>query len=296
MITKSHLYQPLFDQQNGKCAICSLSLTDRFHTQIDRIVSGKENGKYILENCRLICLPCDWKKEGAAPNSRYPDLARAYRMYKLWQTEAGRADRKLRAFSGDIQGTTRSPYFNAEIVEELLDMKARFSTIEKDYKKRVYEELKEIPAAKILLKGYGAGPLVIAHILQMFDIRKGHTVSSLWKFFGYTPEDGVGVKGRNPGRGALRAPLYASLSISLIRKNSPYRFFYDMHKARIAEKTGKSGHGQALQRTIKLWLSHLWDTWRRAEELKVSMPYASSNLGHNNFISPQECGWPSQGL
>ncbi len=292
MSNKEHLYEALLATQDGGCAICTEPLTDRFHTQVDRIIPGKDGGKYVLDNCQLIHVECDWAKEGNAPNSRYPTLAAAYRMYKMWQTEAGRADRKLRAFSGDIKGTTRSPYFNAGTVEELLDMKARFAAIEKDYEKRVRDELKEIPVAKTLLKGYGAGPLVIAHILQVFDIRKGATVSSLWKFFGYTPQDSAGAKGRNPGRGQLRAPLYASLSISLIRKDSPYRATYDAHKARVAERTGKSGHGQALQRTIKLWLSHLWDTWRRAEGLEVTVPYAHNHLGHDHFISAQEMGWP----
>ena len=292
MSNKEHLYDALLATQDGNCAICSEPLTDRFYTQVDRIIRGEDGGKYVIDNCQLIHLACDWEKEGNAPNSRYPQLASAYRMYKLWQTEAGRADRMLRAFSGDVKGTTRSPYFNTDVVDELMSSLARFSALEKEYEKQVRKELKEIPTAKILLEGYGAGPMVIAHIMQKFDIHKGNTVSSLWKFFGYTPQDSAGAKGRNPGRGQLRAPLYASLSISLIRKDSPYRPTYDMHKARIAERTGKSGHGAALQRTIKLWLSHLWDTWRRAEGLVVTEPYANNHLGHDDFISAQDMGWP----
>ena len=287
-----NVYDILHDQQEGKCALCNEPLTDRFHTHVDHIIRRKDNGSDDIENLRLICLPCDWEREGNAPNSQYPGLMTVYKMYKFWQTEKGRMEKKISACLGDTQGTTRSPYFDATTLTYMINGKESAEELEKMYEKEVRKELKTIPAAVTLGEGWGAGPLVIAHIMSTFDIRKGDRVSSIWKFFGYTPEQSAGAKGRNPGLGQLRAPLYASLSITLIKTQSPYREFYLATRKRMEDNGRDKTHGPALQRTIKLWLSHLWDTWRRAEGLPVSEPYAISQLGHDGYISPQECGWP----
>lgn len=284
-------YDVLHGQQEGKCAICNKPLTDTFHTHIDHIIRRKDNGPDDIENLRLICLPCDWEREGNAPNSQYPELMTSYKMYKFWQTEKGRMDRKIKACQGDVQGTTKSPYFDAVTLITMMDALENSAELEKQYEKEVKQVLKEIPAAVKLQEGWGAGPLVVAHIMSSFDIRKGNRVSGLWKFFGYTPEQSAGAKGRNPGLGQLRAPLYASLSISLTRKSSPYREFYLATRKRMEDNGRDKTHGPALQRTIKLWLSHFWDTWRRLEGLPVSEPYAISQLGHDGFISPQDYGW-----
>jgi hypothetical protein len=43
---------------------------------------------------------------------------------------------------------------------------------------------------------------------------------------------------------------------------------------------------------IKMWLSHLWTTWRQIEGLETNAPYAHEKLGHNHNYTPQEFGWP----
>jgi len=284
-------YDVLFEQQEGKCKECGEPLTDRYHSQVDHIIRQEDGGPDDIENLRIICLPCDWKKEDNAPNSQYPVLMTVYRMYKLWQTEAGRMDRKIKASMGDIAGTTRSPYFKSATLDQMAIFRDQFKDLEKVYAKAVKEELKGIETATVLSHGWGAGPLVIAHIMSCFDIRKGNTVSSLWKYFGFDPSNSAGAKGRNPGLGKLRAPLYASLSISLIRTQSPYREFYDSTRKKLEEKGRDKVHGPALQRTIKLWLSHFWVTWRNAEGLPVTKPYSISQMGHDNYLSPQDYGW-----
>ncbi len=47
-------------------------------------------------------------------------------------------------------------------------------------------------------------------------------------------------------------------------------------------------HNQALRKMIKLFLACLWLTWRQAENLPVSKPYAIEKLGHTSFIDPWE--------
>ena len=305
MPNKQNLFDLCMARQDGKCALCGQPIVDRYHSELDRIVPGREGGKYVADNVRVICLECAWGREGNKPNSHYPSLAGAYRMYKRWQREAGAMDRKIRASVGDITGTSRSPYLDGYSLSRMADYQEQFEELEHEYEKRVLAELKLIPAFSVLKKGYGAGPLVLAHIMSTFNITIGKCISAIWAFFGYTPEQSAGAKGRNPGLGQLRSPLYASLSISLIRMNSPYRPFYDATKARLEarnkangklDKKGEpfSGHTGALQRTIKLWLSHLWLTWRLVEGLPITEPYAQGPGGHDNngYLKPEDFGWP----
>jgi hypothetical protein len=287
MSTKQRLYQELFERQNGLCASCDCELVDRYTTQIDRIIPGKDGGQYVIDNCRLICLPCDWKKEGNKPRSKYPELASAYRTYKMWQTMHGSMDRKIRAFTGDIAGTTRSPYIDGFTLQEIIDLKDYFKDQEKMSQKRVKHLVRETPEWIAFLKDApGCAEILAAHLLSRVDIGKAENVSSLWRFFGFDPANAAGQKGRNPGLGSERAPIYAALSISVCtRTDSEYRKIYDTYRGRDVS------HGGALLRTIKLWLSHLWSAWREFEELPVTVPYANNHLGHDGFYDRKEFGW-----
>lgn len=288
-MSKEHLFEPLYESQNGECAICEEPLPDRYGTRIDRIVPGKDGGKYELSNCRLICLPCDWEKEGNAPNSPHPMLAAAYRTYKMWQVMAGGMDRKIKAYSGDIKGTTASPYIDGYTLTELMELRDYYKGKEKEAKKRTNHTVRELPEWKGFMKDApGCKEILAAKLLSEVDIRKAETVSALWKFYGFDPANAMrkGNKGRNPGLGNKRAGIYAALSISVCtRKASPYRRIYDGYKAKDV------GHGGALLRTVKLWMSHLWATWRKFEGLPVTAPYANNHLGHTGFYDANEFGW-----
>lgn len=45
-------------------------------------------------------------------------------------------------------------------------------------------------------------------------------------------------------------------------------------------------NNMALRRTVKLFLSNLWEVWREMEGLEVRPPYAIEKLGHENVIDP----------
>lgn len=290
MITKANLYEPLYEKQGGKCAECGTELMDRYMTHIDRMVRGEEGGAYVLENCRLICKPCDWLKEGNAPNSPKPKLASVYRIYKMWQELAGSMDRKLKAYRGEVKGKSASPYFDEFTLGELDELLVYYLDQTHSAEMRLKHAVRLEPEWKGFMKFCpGMGEITAAHILSHIDINKADTVSALWRYFGFDPSEPY-----NPGKGAdLKSPLYAALSIFMVRTNSPYRADYDKHKARLAVDTKHSGHGQALHRCIKLWLSHLWETWRIWAELPTQVPYANNHLGHTNFIKATERGWPS---
>lgn len=285
IMSKEHLFEHHMEAQKGLCAECGQPLVDRYTTQIDRITPGKEGGAYTIENTRLICLECDWEKEGNAPNSPKPRLAATYRLYKMWQIEAGRMDRKIRAYQGNITGTTRSPYIDEFTLEELGELLTYFQQKEHDAALRLKRMVRTHAEWKGFMKDApGLAEITAGMLLSRVRIDLAETVSCLWSFLGYAPpKDGEKY---NPGKGKdFKSALYAALSISLTRHASPYRKIYDTYKARELK------HGAALQRTIKLWLSHLWSVWREWEGLPVTAPYANNHLGHDGFYDAGEFGW-----
>lgn len=47
-------------------------------------------------------------------------------------------------------------------------------------------------------------------------------------------------------------------------------------------------HAMALRKMIKLFLSHLWTTWRANMGLPVGQPYVHEKLGHTHYCDPEE--------
>lgn len=283
-MSTNHLYDALFETQRGGCAICQEVLTTRYLTRVDRFpVRGEDGGKYVPENVRLICLECDWEQEGNRPASPHPEIVTAYRTYKMFQTEHGRFDRKLRAYDGDIRGTTASPYFNAALLDECVAARDNFGELTKQAEREMVSLVRQAGEWNDFMKAApGIGEVLAGFLLGKIDIKKADTVSSLWQFLGY----GDPNEPYNPGKGSMKAALYAALSISVCtRKASPYRRIYDNYRAK------EISHGGAIRRVIKLWLSHLWATWRAWSELPVSEPYANNHLGHDGFYDPAEFGW-----
>jgi len=86
------------------------------------------------------------------------------------------------------------------------------------------------------------------------------------------------------------------------QRESPYRKLYDqfrleyenrpdLMKERDARKGGQSkgtGHinDMARRKTVKIFLSHLWEEWRTLEGLPTPAPYSFAVLGHTDKIEP----------
>lgn len=86
------------------------------------------------------------------------------------------------------------------------------------------------------------------------------------------------------------------------QRESPYRKLYDqfrleyenrpdLMKERDERKGGNSkgtGHinDMARRKTVKIFLSHLWEEWRTLEGLPTPEPYSFSVLGHTDKIKP----------
>jgi len=102
--------------------------------------------------------------------------------------------------------------------------------------------------------------------------------------------------------------LCRNMALSLIQYNEFYGNLYNQYlaeymarnnlldnintakyKEAILEKirTGKATK-MARRKMVKIFLSHLWVTWRKMEGLPVTKPYAFSVLGHSDYIEPPE--------
>lgn len=81
---------------------------------------------------------------------------------------------------------------------------------------------------------------------------------------------------------------------------SPYRVFYLEAKTEEFEKHAgiQKQHAslRAIRKTGKLFLGHLWLTWRRLEDLPVTDPYIIANQDeplHTRMLQPEDFGWPN---
>jgi len=93
----------------------------------------------------------------------------------------------------------------------------------------------------------------------------------------------------------LKTSLYV-LAGSFLKSNSPYRAIYDDAKAYYQEArpdwTKAHRHNAALRKMMKVWLSHLWEVWRKMEGLPTREIYVQEKLGHTHVLRPEQFGWP----
>ena len=145
------------------------------------------------------------------------------------------------------------------------------------------------------------------------------TISALWKFAGFSVEDGKAPKRRAGEKLTYNSRLRSMcwrLGGSLLRARGKFYDYYLSQKeqyeqrylnsgvkivpaASLPKKDGKKCegdgyiseghvHNQALRKTIKLFLACLWLEWRQGLGLPISKPYAIDHLGHSSYITPEQ--------
>lgn len=178
----------------------------------------------------------------------------------------------------------------------------RFQLNEAEMDKYIAEIGKEFEIVAMACNVKGIGTLLISRIVGMIDIEIADTVSSLWKYAGYAvDENGEGQRRRRGQKSTFNAALKTAcyrLAVSFIKTNSPYREIYDKAKEEYLSRewTKIHAHTAALRKMTKVFLQHLWITWRTLEGLPVSKPYVHDVGGHTHYITPQEMGWPPTSL
>lgn len=185
---------------------------------------------------------------------------------------------------------------------------------------RVANLIKNHPAYPWFGQVKGVGKENIGKVIGLFDIEKADTISALWKFAGYSVENGKAPK-REKGAGKLSynsrlRSMCWRLGTSLLKARGKFYDFYSQEKKKYLQKYQTQGikivpaaqlpknngkryepsgiiseghiHNQALRKMIKFFLACLWLVWREATNLPTRQPYALEYQGHTKFISPWE--------
>jgi hypothetical protein len=175
----------------------------------------------------------------------------------------------------------------------------RFSGLEKYATEDIKTLAQDIPIIDLMIDVKGVGYTLAAKVVSMIDIERADTVSALWRYGGYGVIDGEAERRRKGEKLHYNSRLKTTLHLlgkSLIRKDSAYRPEYD--KARVyydehrPDWTKLHKHYAAMRKVIKLWLQHLWMTWRTLENLPTNEPYIMADPKHSRYKAPTEYGWP----
>lgn len=176
---------------------------------------------------------------------------------------------------------------------------ARFAALEKELDKDIANQVKHYAIYDHVSALKGIGPMLSAKLIALIDIERSPTVSSLWRYAGYAVIDGAREK---PVKGEklhynkrLKTTCYL-ISSSFLKCSSPYRDVYDSarayYDAQRPDWTKGHQHNAAMRKMTKMFLSHLWVTWRTLEDLPTTAPYVHDRLGHSHYYEPQDFGWP----
>jgi len=165
----------------------------------------------------------------------------------------------------------------------------------------------------------GIGPIIATGLYAEIDISKAPTAGSIWRFAGQDPSVKWLKGNRRPWNADLKRICYYA-GESFVKSGNFYRKIYD-DRRRFAEEKNRAGgyadlaqkyldhykwgektrpavfakhgfladsaiHGMTKRYVVKLFLSHLHQIWREAENLSVPRPYAIEHLGHAHIIPP----------
>ncbi len=199
------------------------------------------------------------------------------------------------------------------------ELHERIEDLEKFVDGKVAGLIKSHPAYPWFSKVKGIGKENIGKVVAPIDINRADTISALWRFAGFSVEDGKAPK-RLKGGGKLHynsqlRSMCWRLGTSLLRARGKFYDYYLKEKDKYGQKYENIGkrivpttslptkdkkryepedmiseghvHNQALRKMIKLFLACLWLEWRAAEGLPVREPYAIGQLKHDGFIDPK---------
>jgi hypothetical protein len=151
------------------------------------------------------------------------------------------------------------------------------------------------------IRGLGQGGLAAQLLAQIDDISKAPTVSALWRYCGQAVIDGKAERNR-PGEKShfnrrLKSIVWLIGEQFVRQQTHPYVDIYYEEKERqremYPEKIKVDGkwkyndghiHNRAKRKMVKIFLQHLWVTWRELEGLPVSDPYVIGVLGHAKYV------------
>jgi len=201
------------------------------------------------------------------------------------------------AFSNRISAIERgTDNGDQELLEKWL---GKFEELESACDSDIFTMVKDYPIIEHLDALKGIGKLLAAKLVSMIDIEKADTVSALWRYAGYAVIDGAREK---PTKGEklhynarLKTTCYL-IGSSFLKCSSPYRDIYDTSKefyeVNRSDWTKLHRHNAAMRKMIKIFLAHLWEQWRKLNNLPVTQPYILLKPEHNHPYKRSDFGWP----
>lgn len=229
---------------------------------------------------------------------RYPNLYQAFQAWDEFAHLRIKHGERLRSIE---HGKSRA---DAEYERRMVELT---ETAEKNCERELHTLAKQTGAVYDWLVGIkGIGPHTAAKLIAYIDDPAMFaTVSKLWRFAGYAVIDGKreyrekGVTAHYSTR--LKCEVWLAVE-QFIRHQTPvYADAYYAHKAKLRElhpepvkENGTSRytdmhiHLMAMRKVAKMFLQHLWVTWRTIDGLPVSEPYAFAIAGHDpaHYIAP----------
>jgi len=163
---------------------------------------------------------------------------------------------------------------------------------EEFYEKELQGMVKDHPAWIWAKEVKGAGLTGVSRLIGRIDIARLQTVSEMWAHCGLGLEpDGTRQRKQAGKKINYDAQLQSScimLGESLVKQKGTYYEYYLRQKEVHSSLSPAHCHNRAFRHMIKLFLSHLWQTWREAEGLSAPSPYAFGILKHpeGHLISP----------
>lgn len=208
------------------------------------------------------------------------------------------------------------------------ELHKRLVDLEKYVDGRIAMLLKAHPAYSWFSKVKGIGLENIGKVIGLVRIEPEYkddgtelpfadTISSLWKFCGYSVEDGLAPKRKMGEKLSFNSQLRSMawrVGGSLLKAKGKFYEYYLSQKERYQARYEAQGikivpatalpkirgkkvegegyiseghiHNMALRKMIKLFLACLWLTWREGLGLPITTPYAIGILKHGSMIEP----------
>jgi hypothetical protein len=173
----------------------------------------------------------------------------------------------------------------------------RFEELEHDIDENIREIAEDYPIIGRMTKVKGVGKLLAARLIASIDISRDDTVSSLWRYCGFSTSEGVAErmkKGEKIHYNKNIKPVCFLIGLSFLKSKSPYASIYYEAKGYYQENrdwTKLHIHFAAMRKMIKVFLSHLWQVWRDLEGLPTSPPYIIGKENHTHYLPPEDYGW-----
>jgi len=252
----------------------------------EKYLKLEENGKETVD----LCVECHSEVHGNV--AKWSPIKMLYKYRKDLIEERKATENRIRNLKQYELDVTPFQENKERLENQIKEIESRLKPYVRDHK--LWRWLEKI---------YGISEINAAGLIaKIGDISNFDTVSDVWAFFGLRPkssfdfEDGCKWEDYGHYRQATkekRTLAVYNIGEQFIRKDSFYRQFYDERREETEsdERFGKPEDNKShyyrdgRRYATKIFLSHLYEVWRRIEGLETREPYILQEE-HHHYIKP----------